>query len=145
MVVAETLGYKGRVSEARDLTRDWTRELAGTPLPDVVRLVEAPVARKLTGPSGRAYRGKGYAFWDMEPYESDLYVRTKVTGRGLRFFERYYGVDVRSPERDFASFGAEPDVSATWTENLTWALFGLIGLAAIGVLVGLGLLLLEIV
>jgi len=36
---------------------------------------------------------KTYAFWDMEPEESELYVRVKVTGKGLRFFQRYYGLD----------------------------------------------------
>jgi hypothetical protein len=46
------------------------------------------------------YRLRSYAFWDMEPWQSGLYVKVKIYGRGLRRLWPYSGVIVRgsSPE-----------------------------------------------
>jgi hypothetical protein len=112
--------------EARELAEAQMREIARMPFEEVLRLVEHPVVKEVSGPLGRRHRSKTYAFWDAEPHESDLYIRTKITGRGLRSFQRYYGGDTRGPENDFAS-SAEADselaVSATWTEIAAWILF----------------------
>jgi hypothetical protein len=66
----------------------------------------------------------------MEPFESDLLVRTKVTGRGLRFPQRYYGVTMRGPENGFTPDRSKPlDVSPTWTEIAAWSAFLMVALA----------------
>jgi hypothetical protein len=121
------------MAEARELTEKRMREIAAMPFDALVGFIDDPVETETTGPSGRPYRVKTYAFWDMEPEESDLYVRVKVTGRGLRLFQRYLGVDVRGPEDDFKGSSIEEsvDVSATWTESLAFAILGLVVIALI--------------
>ncbi len=75
---------------------------------------------------------KTHAFWDMEPEESDLHVRVKVTGRGLRVFQRYVGTEVRGPENEFNSSADESGhVTTTWTESFAKAILGLLGIALI--------------
>lgn len=108
------------MSEARELTEERIQELAALPLEEVVRYEDHPVQERVTGPSGRSYRVHTYAFWDMEPYDSYLYVRVDLRGCGLGWWRRYDGLDLRlaedDPDRD--SLGV-PSVSSTWTQNFT--------------------------
>jgi hypothetical protein len=118
--------------EARELTEKRMREIAAMPFDVLVRFIDDPVQAEVAGPSGAPYRMKTYAFWDMEPEESELFVRVKVTGRRLRLFQRYYGLETRGPDRDFASApGESVYVSSTWTEVVAWILFSLFVVALI--------------
>jgi hypothetical protein len=115
------------MSEARQLAEKRTAEITAMPADALIRLVEHPVETEITGPSGRSYRSKTYAFWDTEPYVSDLFVRVKVTGRGLRSCQRYYGVETRGPENEFdPGVSKQADVSPTWTEIAAWVIFALV-------------------
>jgi hypothetical protein len=108
------------VSEARELTEERIQKLADLPLEEVLRFEEHPVQEQITGPSGRSYRVDTYAFWDMEPYDSYLYVRVDLRGRGLHRWQRYDGLHLRladeDPDED--SIGG-PTVSSAWTQNFT--------------------------
>jgi hypothetical protein len=109
---------------ARRLTEQRMRELAGAPVESLAELTAAPVEAEITTDDGAKYRMKTYAFWDDEPWQSDLYVRVKTTGKGLRFFERYSGVETRDPDKNVQPWegdGVEPDVRPTWVEVLAWA------------------------
>ncbi|MGH3691573.1 MAG: hypothetical protein ACRDT7_15585 [Microbacterium sp.] len=96
------------------------REIAATPTDALVRLIDEPVELVVTGSAGHLYRSKTYSFWDTEPWQSELFIRTKITGRGIRGFQRYYGVEVRSPETRFSREPGEVEVRPTWTEVLAW-------------------------
>jgi hypothetical protein len=117
------------VTEARQLAEERMREISAMSLDDLLRFEDGPVDAEITGPSGRAYRVKIYAFWDMEPYESVLYVRVKVAGMGLRGYQRYFGVETRDPDYFEPEPEAELRVSPTWTEIVAWVIFALVLLA----------------
>lgn len=84
--------------EARKLAEDRLREIEAMSFEEVLRFVDEPVSTDLVGPSGRVYRCKTHAFWDMEPEDSELFVETTVKGRGVAFLQRYQGTDVRMPD-----------------------------------------------
>lgn len=102
------------------------RDISTMPLDELVELIEHPDEREMAGRSGGAFRVRAYAFWDMEPYESDLITRVDVRGRGLQSLQRYHGVDVRGPDADFAAFEDGYDVSSTWAENAAFAILLLV-------------------
>lgn len=106
------------------------------PFDALLRLEEAPVEEEVAGESGRSYRMKVCSFWDMEPYESELYTRVGLAGRGWRAHQRYHGVETRSPEDDFAP-RPEADVWAgsNWTEIAAWTILLLVLLAIVAVFV----------
>ncbi|HEV2728299.1 MAG TPA: hypothetical protein VGV34_08395 [Solirubrobacterales bacterium] len=106
------------MSEARELTEDRIRKLAALPLQDLLRYEEHPVREQVTGSSGRSYRIHTYAFWDMDPGQSDLFVRVDLRGTGLRRWQRYHGIQLRWPEENAGAESPDPPkVSSTWTEN----------------------------
>jgi hypothetical protein len=108
------------VSEARALAEDRLRELASLPIEELLRFEEQAVEEDVSGPSGASYRVRTDAFWDWDPYDSDLYVQVGVRGRGSRWWQRYGGTHLRGPENDFAPMPAEePEVSSTWAQNFT--------------------------
>jgi hypothetical protein len=111
------------MSEARWLAEERMREVSAMPLDALVELIEHPAEAEVSGRSGGAFRVRTYAFWDMEPYESDLIVRADVRGRGLRALDRYHGIDLRGPDTDFTPSEEYVDISSTWSENLAWAIF----------------------
>jgi hypothetical protein len=121
--------------EAKALAVERLRELEGMPFDELRRFVDEPLTADLIGPSGSVYRCRTYAFWDMDPEDSELMVEVTVKGRGLAFLRRYRGVEVRTPDE-----GAEdrpdndPDVTSTYVVALTQA--GCLA-GALGVLVGL--------
>jgi hypothetical protein len=114
------------VSEAKELTEDRIQRLAALPVEELLRYEEQPVKEQVTGPSGRSYRSHTYAFWDMEPDDSFLFVRVDMRGRGLRWWQRYSGVYLYDPEPVPHEPTLEPKVSSTWTEN-----FACLGLAVV--------------
>ncbi|MGB7685712.1 MAG: hypothetical protein WBL45_07995 [Solirubrobacterales bacterium] len=113
------------------------------PFDSLLDLVENPVETDIAVPSGQKYRSKTYAFWDMDPHDSDLFARVEVTGRGLRRHQSYFGVEVRGPEDDFAPGpAAYSEVSSTWTEKLGLAVVLLIvAVFTVPWVVGIGFLL----
>lgn len=118
------------MSEARRLTEEKMRAVSAMPLGALVELIEHPDVVDFNGPSGRRYRSKTYAFWDMEPEESELFVRTELRGRGLRSYQRYVGVETREPNDSNGGTG-EGDVSSAWVENAAWTSCGLLVLAVL--------------
>lgn len=118
-----------RTSEARQLVDERMREISAMPLDVLVDLIEHPVEVDVEGPSGRSYRSKTYAFWDMESYESELFVRVEIRGRGLRSYQRYVGVETRQPDDSNADPPEDVHVHSAWGENLAWATCGLLVLA----------------
>lgn len=108
------------MSEARALAEDRLRELAALPLEELLRFEEQSADEEVTAPSGRTYRVHTDAFWDWDPYDSDLYVQVGVSGRGGRWWDRYGGTHLRGPDTEF-----EPDpdeeskVVSDWTQYLT--------------------------
>jgi hypothetical protein len=135
------------MAEARELARKRLGEMATMPFDELLQLIDHPVDSEAIGPSGKRYRSKTFAFWDMEPHESDLYARVQVRGQGLRRYQRYYGVETRSPENEFRPYEEDRDgVSSSWTENFAWAAFGLLLLAlAVPWFVGVGYLISKII
>lgn len=69
-------------------------------------------------------------------------MRVKVAGRGLRSYQRYYGVETRGPENGFDSGASEQvNVSPTWTEIVAWVIFALVIVTIpISLLLGIGYL-----
>lgn len=104
------------MSEARELTEERIQELAALPLEEVLRYEDHPVREETTGPSGRRYRVHTYAFCDTDPDDSGVVARVDVRGRGLYWWQRYHGIDLRWTEDDDAP-PEPPEVSSTWTEN----------------------------
>lgn len=107
------------------------RELSAMPLDDLVDLIDRPVETDIKDSSGRRYRSKTYAFWDMEPEESELYARVEVKGRGLRSYQRYMGVETRLPDDPDGEDEKVTEVFPAWHETLAWTGCGLLVLAFI--------------
>jgi hypothetical protein len=107
------------MSEAKRLTEDSLREVVAMPFTDLVGLIEHPVEADVMGLSGRKYRVRTYSFWDMDPYESELFTRVQVTGRGLRRYQRYFGIDTRLPN-EASQLDTDLTVSSSWTETGAW-------------------------
>ena len=105
------------MSEARELTEERIQKLAALPLQEVLRFQEQSVEERITGPSGRSYRVHTHAFWDMDPYESDLIVRVDLSGRGLYWWQRYHGIDMRWADDDDDAPPEPPEVVSAWTQN----------------------------
>ncbi len=125
------------MSEARALAEGRLRELAALPLEELLRFEEGCVGEEVITPSGTTYRIHTQAFWDWEAYDSELFVQVHVSGRGLRWWERYGGTHLRDPEDDFAPHPTEePDVTSTWVQNCACLTFALVvlGLPLLGVL-----------
>lgn len=102
------------------------------PFDQLLQLIEEPVETVLAGESGRRYRAKTYAFWDMDPHESELYTRVQVSGRGLYRYQRYYGVHIRMPDGESAEEPIDAGgVSSAWTENLAWTGLAIVVIALI--------------
>jgi hypothetical protein len=124
-------------SEARTIAEDRLREVAALPLEELLRFEEGPVDDEVTAPSGKAYRIHTEAFWDWEAYDSDLFVKVSVSGRGSRWWQRYGGTHLRGPENEYAPKADEqPEVSSTWIENCACLTFAVVvlGLPLLGAL-----------
>lgn len=117
------------MSEAKELTENRIRKLATLPVEELLRYEEQPVKEQVTGPSGKSYRSHTYAFWDMEPDDSLLFVRVDMRGRGLRWWQRYSGVYLYDPEPAPDEPIETPSVSSTWSENFACAGLALVVLA----------------
>jgi hypothetical protein len=73
-----------------------------------------PRTEELEAPSGRRYRVKVWASWDMDPWESDFYVWAKVYGRsGWRGRFAYRDVVVRGGE----GLPDVPPPSSRWVKD----------------------------
>jgi hypothetical protein len=107
------------------------RELAAMPFDGLVELIDHPVERDIEDSSGRKYRSKAYAFWDMEPEESDLYARVHVRGRGLRRYQRYTGTETRYPGDPDADDREVGEVFPSWHETFAWVGCGILALILI--------------
>jgi hypothetical protein len=66
------------MNEPRLLLRDTLLTLAGQPVQDLAQLVEHPRRDLVSRPSGGRYRIKSSAFWDIEAWDSFLYVEVRV-------------------------------------------------------------------
>lgn len=125
------------VFETRVLAEDRLRELAALSLEELLRFEESPVEEEVIGPSGKTFRIHIEAFWDWEEYDSLLYVKVRVSGRGLRRWDSYGGTHLRDPDGEFVQ---DPDdefkVSPTWVENCACFTFAvvLLGLPLLGIL-----------
>lgn len=105
------------------------RELSAMPLDALAELVERPVETTVKDSSGRKYRAKTYAFWDMEPGESEICARVEVRGRGLRSYQRYTGIETRLPGERDADTEDAAEVFSAWRETAAWTGCGLFVLA----------------
>lgn len=101
------------------------------PFDALVELIDRPVETNIKDSSGRRYRSKTYAFWDMEPDESELYARVETRGRGLRRYQRYVGVETRLPGDAGLDDEEGVEVFPAWHETLAWTGCGLFVLALI--------------
>lgn len=122
--------------EGKKLAEDRTREIEAMSLDELIRFVDDPVTTDLTGSSGRTYRCRMFAFWDMEPWQSELMVEVTVKGRGRAFLQRYAGIDVRMPDEGAEDRPAEHDPHVTSTFVLALTKAGCLT-GAVGVLVAL--------
>lgn len=83
--------------EATRLARAKLRELESLSWDELDAYVER--VEETPSESGRRFRVKSYTFWDMEPWESDMYVKVKVYApRGLRRLWPYTVVGGRGGE-----------------------------------------------
>lgn len=123
-------------SEARGLAEDRLRALAAMSLEALLRFEESPVEEEVTGPSGKTFRVHTEAFWDWEEYDSLLYVKVRVSGRGLRRWDSFGGTHLRDPDDEFVQADDEFEVSSTFAENCACLTFAVIflGLPLLGVL-----------
>lgn len=124
-------------SEARALAEGRLRELSALSLEELLRFEESPVDAEVIAPSGRAYRVHTEAFWDMEPYDSFLYVQVGVSGRGLRRWDSFGGTHLRDPDGEFVQDPDEElEVSSTWVQSCVCLTFAVVvlGLPLLGVL-----------
>lgn len=71
-----------RREEARALLDGKLSELENRGAEDLKRLADEPETETVATASGGAYTIKTYAFWDMIPEDSLLYVKTSVTPGG---------------------------------------------------------------
>jgi hypothetical protein len=73
------------------------------------------VEEEAVAPSGKRYRVRTYAFWDMEPWESGMYVIVKVYGRsGWRKRWPYKGAIQRGDADDWPE---EPVSGTRWVKE----------------------------
>lgn len=134
---ASSAGSLRPVSEGRVLAEDRLWELAALSLEGLLRFEESPVDEEVAAPSGKSYRVHTEAFWDWEEYDSLLYVKVRVSGRGLRRWDSYGGTHLRDPDDEFVQNPHDEfEVSSTWVENCACFTFAvvLLGLPLLGIL-----------
>ncbi|MEX2196473.1 MAG: hypothetical protein WD844_14405 [Thermoleophilaceae bacterium] len=87
-----------RGSQGRRLVQEQLAELSGRGIHELARLVDTPQVRVQRIGDGVPHRVRIYAFWDIEEWDSSLYVHVKVYGRGLRRIKPYFGCLVLDPD-----------------------------------------------